>query len=146
MLHRSRICQYISRSSRLRFRMTASTAIASVFRCSAIEGGTTTVAARNRRPHTRRTVRLFLFSAIGVSILELKVTITGIKRVSIWRYLFRHACQLGFRRYRAEATPSDGTAPGFDAPCISSDADEVKIRAADFRTAAPQLSRVTLSQ
>jgi hypothetical protein len=53
---------------------------------------------------------------------------------------------LCFRRYRAEATPSDGTAPGFDAPCISSDADEVKIRAADFRTAAPQLSRVTLSQ
>ena len=54
MLHRSRICRYISRSSRLRFRMTASTAIESVFRCSANEGGTTTVAARNRRPRTRR--------------------------------------------------------------------------------------------
>jgi hypothetical protein len=31
------------------FKQTASTASASVFRCSAIEGGTTTVAARNRR-------------------------------------------------------------------------------------------------
>jgi hypothetical protein len=54
------------------FRMTASTAIASVFRCSPIEGGTTTVAARNRRPHaTRWTVSdLLLFSAIRVSILD----------------------------------------------------------------------------
>ena len=39
--------------------MTASTASASVFRCSAIPGGTTTVDARNRRPHiTRRMVGL----------------------------------------------------------------------------------------
>ena len=54
------------------FRMTASTAIASVFRCSPIEGGTTTVAARNRRPRTTRwTVSdLLLFSTIRVSILE----------------------------------------------------------------------------
>ena len=54
------------------FRMTASTAIASVFRCSSIEGGTTTVAARNRRPRTTRwTVSdLLLFSTIRVSILE----------------------------------------------------------------------------
>ena len=50
------------------FRMTASTAIASVFRCSPIEGGTTTVAARNRRPHaTRWTVSdLLLFSHQGL--------------------------------------------------------------------------------
>jgi hypothetical protein len=54
------------------FRMTASTAIASIFRCSPIEGGTTTVAARNRRPHTTRwTVSdLLLFSTIRVSILD----------------------------------------------------------------------------
>jgi hypothetical protein len=36
------------------FRMTASTAIASVFRQSATSGGAITVAARNLRPHTRR--------------------------------------------------------------------------------------------
>ena len=38
------------------FRMTASTAIASVFRRSATSGGTITVEARNLRPHTRRMV------------------------------------------------------------------------------------------
>jgi hypothetical protein len=39
-------------------RMTASTASASVFRRSDIEDGTTTVAARNRRPHTTRRMGL----------------------------------------------------------------------------------------
>jgi hypothetical protein len=48
-------------------RMTARTAIASVFKSSATSGGTTTVAARNRRPHiTRRTGAVLLVSsAIG---------------------------------------------------------------------------------
>ena len=42
---------------RASFLMTASTANASIFRCSATSGGTTTVDARNRRPHiTRRIV------------------------------------------------------------------------------------------
>ena len=52
------------------FRMTASTAIASVFRSSLIEGGTTTVAARNRRPHATRWAvsDLLRFSTIRVSI------------------------------------------------------------------------------
>ena len=46
------------------FRMTASTAIASMFNCSATSGGTTTVAARNRRPHTtRRAGSVLLLSA-----------------------------------------------------------------------------------
>jgi hypothetical protein len=52
------------------FRMTASTAIASVFRSSLIEGGTTTVAARNRRPYATRWAvsDLLRFSTIKVSI------------------------------------------------------------------------------
>ena len=52
------------------FRMTASKAIASVFRSSLIEGGTTTVAARNRRPHATRWAvsDLLRFSTIRVSI------------------------------------------------------------------------------
>ncbi len=52
------------------FRMTASTAIASVFRSLVIDGGTTTVAARNRRPHATRWAvsDLLRFSTIRVSI------------------------------------------------------------------------------
>src|SRR5262245_37912503 len=46
-------------------RMTASTAIASVFKSLATSGGTTTVAARNRRPHntTPRTGAVLLVSS-----------------------------------------------------------------------------------
>ena len=47
------------------FRMTASTAIASVFRCSATSGGTTTVEARNRRPHTTRRTAGSLFLLVS---------------------------------------------------------------------------------
>jgi hypothetical protein len=48
------------------FRMTASTAIASVFRHSATSGGAITVAARNLRPHTRRMVGRCLPPALPV--------------------------------------------------------------------------------
>jgi hypothetical protein len=87
------------------FRMTASTAIASVFRCSPIEGGTTTVAARNRRPHTTRcrVSALLLFFAIRVSINSrskrggssflgsIQIALSQPPNGSISRYLFRHA-------------------------------------------------------
>jgi hypothetical protein len=114
------------------FRMTASTAIASVFRCSAIEGGTTTVAARNRRPHTtRRTVSaLFLFSAIGVSILDRILrspgskrgfakhtnnAITTPKRVSIWpTWLRRHRVEASFDPF-GRGPPQASTCPTFPA-------------------------------
>jgi hypothetical protein len=69
-------------------RMTASTAIASVFKSLATSGGTTTVAARNRRPHNitpRLGAVLLVSSAIAIGNLgrrppaEVVGTINGAK-------------------------------------------------------------------
>ena len=131
------------------FRMTASTAIASIFRCSPIEGGTTTVAARNRRPdNTRWTVSDFVaicyhqsldprlnFTVSWIEAKESKVLspLLGSTQVTI------SPPQMGVSRAiliptlsvsKRALIPSDGAAKASTYPNFR--AAEVKIRAADF--------------